>query len=111
LDFGETWEACAYREIAEECGENFRVSLRRVDPHRLEYFVTNDIMLQYDNHYITIFMVADWIEGEPENTEPEKCEGWEWLTFEEVASLAQHRETANWIPMELLAVHRRSIGF
>lgn len=110
LDFGETWDQCVLREIAEECGEHFKAVIRPYSKNRLEYFITNDIMPQYGKHYITIFVVADWKEGEPVNCEPHKCEGWEWMTFEELAQLAQHKEVANWIPMPLMHEYREKMG-
>jgi len=73
-------------------------------------FVTNDIMQQYGKHYITVFMLADWIDGEAENTEPDKCEGWEWISYGKLMSLAQHGECANWIPMDYITSLRDQIG-
>ncbi len=32
-------------------------------------------------HYITIFVFIDSFEGEPAFLEPNKCEGWEWFTW------------------------------
>jgi len=39
---------------------------------------TNDIFRQENKHYITLFIVADHESGEPQITEPESCEKWEW---------------------------------
>lgn len=35
-------------------------------------------------HYVTVFMVCERLnqEDEPENREPEKCGGWEWVDWE-----------------------------
>jgi len=101
LDFGETWDQCALREVEEECGPNLRIV------PTLDYFVTNDIMPQYNKHYITIFMVTHWQEGEAENYEPEKCDGWQWVTFGELKSFA----TAEWIPIDILEANRQKLGF
>jgi 8-oxo-dGTP diphosphatase len=110
LDFGETWEECGEREKNEECGEKMKIKFRRTVDGRLDWFVTNDVMPQYDKHYITIFMVADWIEGEPENMEPEKCDGWEWITFSELKQLVTDAQAAQWIPIDLIEQHRLAIG-
>jgi 8-oxo-dGTP diphosphatase len=70
LEWMETWEECAARETKEECGldiKNIRFST-----------ATNDKMPDEDKHYITIYMVADAPEGEPQIMEPDKCECWEW---------------------------------
>ena len=110
LDFGETWRGCVLRELEEECGEQMKVLVRPYSALQPAFFITNDIMPQYGKHYITIFMVADWVSGEPVNMEPHKCEGWEWVTFEELAQLADKEECANWIPMKHIIFHREQIG-
>jgi 8-oxo-dGTP diphosphatase len=70
LEFGESWEDCARREVLEETG--LRVGALR--------FVgaTNDLMQDEGKHYITLFLRADDFSGEPEAKEPNKCERWEW---------------------------------
>jgi len=110
LDFGETWSNCVLRELEEECGEQMKVKVRPYAALQPAFFITNDIMPQYGKHYITIFMVADWIEGEPVNMEPHKCEGWEFVTFDELAARADKEECANWIPMKQIIFHRNQIG-
>lgn len=110
LDWNETWEDCVLRELREECGEGICVKIRPFDEVRQEFFVTNDIMPQYGKHYITIFMVADWVAGEPVNMEPHKCDGWDWITYEELSMLSQHGQCANWIPMHHIAVQRQRLG-
>lgn len=110
LDWNETWSECVLRELREECGENIKVLIRHFDPHRKEFFVTNDIMPFDGKHYVTIFMVADWVEGEPENAEPEKCEGWDWVSFDQLKLAAASGECANWIPMNRIAGFRNQIG-
>lgn len=110
LNWNETWEDCVLRELSEECGVDFRVKIRFYNENRKEFFVTNDIMPQYNKHYITIFMVADWVEGEPANMEPHKCEGWNWITYDELKLLSQHGESVNWIPMNHIIVERQRIG-
>lgn len=74
LEFGESWEACAQREVLEETG----LPLADVQ----FYAVTNDVFHETGKHYVTIFMCASY-GGEPvQNLEPEKCEGWEWFAFD-----------------------------
>ena len=110
LDWFENWDECVLREKNEECGEGLKVAIRYFGAKRKEFFVTNDIMPQYNQHYITIFMVADWVEGEPVNMEPHKNEFWEWMDFDQLAALAQNGECANWIPMDLIEAFRHTIG-
>ncbi|RMZ92148.1 hypothetical protein DV736_g619, partial [Chaetothyriales sp. CBS 134916] len=91
LEFGETFEECAAREAMEETG------LHIVNPQFLT--ATNGIFAGPDqgSHYVTIFMVAT-IKKEDETMvetrEPDKCEGWEWVswdTMKEWASGAEKR--------------------
>lgn len=110
LDYGESWEECALRELHEECGEDIQVDIRYFGTGRKEFFVTNDPMPQYGKHYITIFMVADYVSGEPENVEPHKCDGWDWVSFDDLASLTQQNLCADWIPMNYIETFRANIG-
>ena len=78
LDFGESWEDCAAREVEEETG---------LKVHNLKFVhATNDPMLDENKHYVTIFMLCDCILQNnnliPKNLEPHKCEGWCSYTFE-----------------------------
>ena len=73
LDFGETPENCAIREVREETG----LTIENVRPGG----VTNDIFLSEQKHYITLFLIADCPTGTPELLEPDKCEGWVWYDW------------------------------
>jgi 8-oxo-dGTP diphosphatase len=76
LEFGETFEECAKRETAEETGLGIK------DIKFLT--VTNDVFVSENKkHYITIIMTARADKGEPQNKEPEKCEKWEWVKWDE----------------------------
>ncbi len=71
LEFGETPEDCAKREVMEEVG----ITIKNIQ--KVTY--TNDIFPAEDKHYITCYVKADYESGEVKVMEPEKCEKWEWL--------------------------------
>lgn len=83
LETYETPDLCARREVLEETG----LDLSSVDGIPLGY--TNDI--QDGFHYITLYIHfhlddeipeddEGWIFPKVINTEPTKCEGWDWIS-------------------------------
>lgn len=78
LEFGESVEETAIRETLEETGLNIK-TLKR-GPW------TNDIFMEENKHYITVYMVATEFEGQPEVKEPEKCECWQWFDKDNLPS-------------------------
>lgn len=70
LELGESWHECAQREVLEETG--LQLASCRF------FAVTNDIFDE-QKHYVTIFMQADYVGGQIENLEPDKCYGWQWF--------------------------------
>ena len=74
LEFGESVEACASRELLEETGLK-PLSLK------LGPWVEN-LMENGEKHYITLFVFIESFEGEPAILEPDKCKGWEWFAIE-----------------------------
>lgn len=70
LDFGETVEECARREVFEETGIVVSNIVR--GPY------TSNVFPEVGKHYITLFVIAQASAGEPELREPSKCQGWEW---------------------------------
>ncbi|MFO7169011.1 MAG: NUDIX hydrolase [Chloroflexota bacterium] len=76
LEWGESIEACARREVLEETG--LVVTGLRRGPF------TNDIFADEGRHYVTLFVLADCPEGEPQAREPEKCDGWAWFGWGEL---------------------------
>lgn len=74
LEFGETFETCAQREVREEVGitiQNIKLAT-----------VTNDIFEEDQRHFVTIFVTADYSSGDVKVMEQEKCEGWEWFNWD-----------------------------
>ena len=78
LEFGETLEECVKRELFEET-DLIAESIKKL-------WFTNDIHLQEDKHYITIFMIVDKFSGELKNLEPDKCECWQWFDLNNLPS-------------------------
>ncbi|CAG8496863.1 14697_t:CDS:2 [Ambispora leptoticha] len=77
LDFSESFERCAEREVFEETN----LKIKDIKYH----FVTNDFFLNENKHYVTIFMCAKVADSNVEALvmEPNKCETWEWITWQE----------------------------
>ena len=73
LEFGESIEDCARRELREETA----LEIRRITlgPY------TNTIFHEIEEQYLTAFVIAHDAIGEPVNVEPHKCEGWEWFRW------------------------------
>lgn len=77
LEFGETVEACASRELFEETG--LKALSIQLGPWVSDIIETNQ-------HYITLYAFVDQFEGEPQLLEPHKCEGWEWFAWDALPS-------------------------
>lgn len=74
LEFGESVEACAKRELLEETS---------MQAHGLicSTWVENIID---ERHYITLIALVKTYHGTPQLLEPEKCEGWHWFSWSEL---------------------------
>ena len=73
LEYGESIEACAERELKEETGLSARVF--ELGPY------SNDVFPEIGEQFVTVFVVARGIVGSPLNLEPHKCEGWAWFRW------------------------------
>lgn len=73
LEWGETVESCARREVKEETGLDLGVV--RQGPY------SNDVMAKEGKHYITCFVEAATGAGEAQVLEPDKCERWSWFPW------------------------------
>ena len=71
LEFWESWEDCANRETLEEIW----ITLKDI-----EYFwITNDLFIKENKHYVTIFMSSKYNSWEVQLLEPQKFIEWEWF--------------------------------
>lgn len=75
IEFYEEYIDCFYRELEEETGLT-RDNIRLID--KFPVAATNDFFKKEGKHYITLYMRAELISGEPKVMEPEKCEKWIW---------------------------------
>ena len=75
LEFGETVEECARRELLEETG--LEATSLILGPW------TNNV-IDGNKHYVTIFVFVNSFKGEVILKEPDRCEGWHWFKWEEI---------------------------
>jgi len=73
LEFNESIETCAKREVWEETG--LSIENIRFGPY------TNDVFKAERKHYVTLFVIADSNPGTAEAKEPDKCERWDWFEW------------------------------
>ncbi|MCB1107424.1 MAG: NUDIX domain-containing protein [Chlamydiia bacterium] len=74
LEYGETVEECAARELLEEVGLVAKKMIR--GPY------TSDLIAPKNQHYVTLFVIIPEFEGIPECREPHKCDGWSWFPLD-----------------------------
>jgi 8-oxo-dGTP diphosphatase len=75
LEFNESIDDCAKREVFEETGLSIK-NLQRAA-------FTNDIFEEEKKHYVTLFVVSEYDSGELQIKEPDKCEEWNWFSWNE----------------------------
>lgn len=80
LEYGESLETCATREVLEETGLCIT---------QFEFLgISNDVFPLDEKHYISIFMKAFLPSGQsPNNQEPHKIESWEWFPLDKLPSV------------------------
>jgi len=76
LEYQESWEECAIREVKEETNLN-------IENPKFVY-ITNDIFAKERKHYITIFMQTNLVTGDLKILEPDKCQEWKWFKWEDL---------------------------
>lgn len=77
IDFGENWFNAAQREVLEETG----LLADKFELHGL----TNDIFLEDKKHFVNVIISCKITDGgEPRVIEKDKCEGWEWISCDDV---------------------------
>lgn len=76
LEFNESVEECARREVLEEAG----IKIKHL---RLATF-TNDRFEKENKHYVTLYVLSKYDLGSVEVKEPEKCERWGWFEWDKL---------------------------
>ena len=74
LEYGETFEETALREIREEMGDELQIKNLRF------LCITN--LRKYQQHYIDIGLIADYVAGQPKLMEVDKVENWQWFDID-----------------------------
>lgn len=75
LEFGESFEECAGREVKEEAGVTIG--------NAIFVCAINDFLSDLAKHYVTIYMKADYLSGEPTAVDGE-FETWEWRDWDDL---------------------------
>lgn len=73
MEFGESFEQCAKREVMEETG----LEIKNVRFLRLD-----NVVKYTGKHYVDIALQADWVSGEPQLLEPDRAAEWKWFDFD-----------------------------
>ena len=80
LEKFESFEKCALRENEEETG----LTIKLIDQYPCA--ITNDFFCSDNKHYVTLYLRAEYVEGNPEVKEPQKCEEWNWFAWSKLPS-------------------------
>jgi len=76
VEFGETIEEAAKREVYEESG---------LIVTSLKFLCVSNV-IAYDRHYIDFEFLGQVEPGEPEVKEPDTVESWDWYEFDQLPS-------------------------
>lgn len=78
MEFGETPEDCAVREVKEE------VDIDIANPRFVG--ITNDVFPENGRHYVTVWMRGEWVNGEAKVADPHEVEQVGWFPLDALPS-------------------------
>ena len=93
LEWMESFEKCARREVREECG---------LEIDNVQFQFLANVKTYAPRHYVHVGLTAEWLAGEPEVLEPKKSGEWKWYGLDELP--------ANLFEMTLLAFESHRTG-
>src|SRR3989339_1022927 len=73
LEYMESIEECARREVREETG---------LEVQNVRFLRLYNLKKYAPKHYIDIGVIADWKSGEAKIMEPDRIEGWAWYDLD-----------------------------
>lgn len=77
LELGESLQAGALRELAEEAGEQVKVT-------NVQFIGVMNFTEMEPKHYVDVSFVGEWVSGEPTNNAPRETTDWRWFDLEEL---------------------------
>src|SRR3989338_11146631 len=75
LEYLESFEQAARREVVEECGLKIK---------NIKFFCLYNLKEYPPDHYVNIGFTAEWESGEPQVLEPEKIDSWNWYALDKL---------------------------
>lgn len=118
IEPGESIEQAAEREALEETG--LVVKALPYSSVQAPLFVVNHVGGD-GHHFVCLFVECRVVGGSLDNREPDLCDGWAYLTFDQLAARVPPEAVAawrdggthpvlNWIPLPQLAYFRDALG-
>lgn len=77
LEYMESFAECAQRETTEEAG---------IEIGDINFLLLANVKKYSPKHYVHITVTAQWVSGEPQALETEKCENWGWYSLGDLPS-------------------------
>ena len=76
LETGESVIECAVREVFEETGMDIGFAQHAC--------FSNQMFSAGDREYVTLYVKAAYLSGEPKVMEPDKCKSWQWFPHDQL---------------------------